>query len=60
MSLRGQAKGVYRYLGAGANLTDYKELVRELEERFAPPNQTELYRVQLRERRQRASETLIE
>ena len=29
-----------------------------LEERFAPPNQTELYWVQLRERRQTASETL--
>ena len=29
-----------------------------LEELFAPPNQTELYRVQLRERRQTASETL--
>ena len=31
-----------------------------MEERFAPPNQTELYRVQLKERRQRASETLTE
>ena len=29
-----------------------------LEERFAPPNQTKLYRVQLRERRQTASKTL--
>jgi hypothetical protein len=26
---------------------DYKSLVKALEERFAPPNQTELYRVQL-------------
>ena len=39
---------------------DYDELVGALEERFAPPNQTELYRVQLRERRQKASETLSE
>ena len=35
-------------------------LCRSLEERFLPPNQTELYRAQLRERRQRASETLLE
>jgi transcription initiation factor IIF auxiliary subunit len=31
-----------------------------LEERFAPPNQIDLYRVQLKERRQKASETLPE
>jgi hypothetical protein len=31
-----------------------------LEERFAPPNQKDLYRVQLKERRQKASETLPE
>ena len=36
----------------------YDKLVRALEERFAPPNQTELYREQLRERRQTSSETL--
>ena len=35
-------------------------LVAALEERFAPPNQTELYRVQLRESGQKASETLSE
>lgn len=33
-------------------------LVKALEERFAPPSQTERYRVQLKERKQRASETL--
>ena len=31
-----------------------------MEERFAPPNQIDLYRVQLKERRQKASETLPE
>lgn len=31
-----------------------------MEERFAPPNKTELYRVQLKERRKRASESLPE
>ncbi len=41
-------------------LYDYNDLVQCIEERFTPPNQTELYRVQLRERRQRASETLSE
>lgn len=35
-------------------------LVKALEERFAPPNQTELYRAQLKERWQKASETLSE
>ena len=39
---------------------EYDELVEALEEGFSPPNQTELYHVQLRERRQKASETLSE
>jgi hypothetical protein len=39
---------------------DYKSLVKTLEERFAPPNQTELYRVQLTERRQKPAESLPE
>ena len=39
---------------------DYNTLVKALEERFAPPNQTELYWVQLKERRKRASESLPE
>ncbi|KAH3789639.1 hypothetical protein DPMN_167824 [Dreissena polymorpha] len=43
-----------------AKTTDYDELAQALEDRFAPANQTELYRVQLRDRRQRASETLAE
>ncbi|XP_065927594.1 uncharacterized protein [Magallana gigas] len=38
----------------------YDMLVKALEERFAPPNQTELYRAQLKDRKQRASETLSE
>ena len=58
VSLRGQAQGVFGNLGSGKH--DYDGLVTALEERFAPPNQTELYRVQLRERRQKASETMAE
>ena len=58
VSLRGQAQGVFGNLGTGR--PSYKDLVTALEERFAPPNQTELYRVQLRERRQKASETMAE
>ena len=58
VSLRGQAQGVFGNLGTGK--PSYKKLVTALEERFAPPNQTELYRVQLRERRQKASETMAE
>lgn len=57
VSLRGQAQGV---LG---NLPEYlqmnlKELSKSLEERFSPVNQTELYRAQLRERRQKATESI--
>jgi hypothetical protein len=33
-------------------------LFKALEERFAPPHQTELYRAQLKERKQRASKKL--
>ena len=58
VSLRGQAQGVFGNLGDGK--PKYEDLVQALEERFAPPNQTELYRVQLRERRQKASETMAE
>ena len=39
---------------------NYGELIKAFEDRFAPANQTELYRVQLRERRQKAPETLPE
>lgn len=59
VSLRGQAQGV---LG---NLPDdrqqhYSVLIKSLEDRFAPPHQTELYRAQLRSKRQKAGETLPE
>ena len=57
VSLRGQAQGVFDNLGRKPS---YKKLLTALEERFAPPNQTELYRVQLHERRQKASETMAE
>ena len=59
MSLRGQAQGV---VGSppGDLGRNYGELIKALEDRFALANQTELYRVQLRERRQKATETLPE
>lgn len=59
MSLKGAAQGI---LGNVPSETgqQYDLLVKALEERFAPPNQTELYRAQLKERRERASETLSE
>ena len=50
VSLRGQAQGVFGNLPQ--SLRDFDALEKALEERFAPPNQTELYRVQLKERRQ--------
>ena len=56
VSLRGQAQGVFGNISTQSK--DYDKLVKALEERFSPPNQMELYRVQLQERRQTASETL--
>ena len=58
VSLRGQAQGVFGNLSSKSN--DYTELSNALQERFAPPKQTDLYRVQLKERRQRATESLTE
>ncbi|PJE78522.1 hypothetical protein CI610_02538 [invertebrate metagenome] len=59
VSLRGQAQGILGDLPRG-NQEDYEALVKALQERFAPPDQNELYRVQLLERRQKASESLPE
>ena len=58
VSLRGQAQGILSHLSQDSN--DFDKLMTALEERFAPPNQAELHRAQLRERRQKASETLSE
>ncbi|CAG2223985.1 unnamed protein product [Mytilus edulis] len=59
VALRGQAQGILGDLPIDKQ-QNYKALVNALEQRFAPPNQTELYRVQLTERRQKASESLPE
>ena len=59
MALRGQAQGILGDLPTDKQ-QDYISLVKALEERFAPPNQTELYRVQLTERRQKPTESLPE
>ena len=58
-SLRGQAQCV---LGnqPKEDRNNFEKLVTALQDRFAPLNQTELYRAQLIERRQKASETLPE
>ena len=58
VSLRGRTQGVFGNLAGGTH--NYTELIKALEERFSPPNQTELYRVQLQERKQKASESLSE
>ncbi|KAK3106230.1 hypothetical protein FSP39_015710 [Pinctada imbricata] len=59
VSLRGLAQGVLGNLSAATQM-DYDQLVTALNDRFAPPDQMELYRIQLRERRQKASESLPE
>ena len=58
-ALRGQAQCVLGDLPLESQC-DFENLVKALEERFAPPNQTDLYRVQLKERRQKANESLPE
>ena len=59
VSLRGNAQSILGNLH-GDSKKDFTSLCRALEERFAPANQTELYRAQLRERRQKATETIPE
>ena len=59
VSLRGSAQSILGNLH-GDSKKDFTSLCRALEERFAPANQTELYRAQLRERRQKATETIPE
>ena len=58
-SLRGQALGILGNQPRDER-QNYTRLVQSLQDRFAPSNQTELYRSQLRERRQKASESLPE
>lgn len=55
VSLRGHAESVLGDL-PGDKGQHYRTLVRSLEERFSPPNQTDLYRVQLKECRQSVRE----
>ena len=59
VSLRGQAQAILGDLPTDKK-SEFKILVNALEERFAPPSQTELYRAQFRERRQKSTETLPE
>lgn len=58
-SLRRQAQTVLGNIKTGTVYT-YEDLCDALEARFAPVNQTELYRAMLREKRQKATETLPE
>ncbi|CAG2201552.1 unnamed protein product [Mytilus edulis] len=57
VSLIGQAQAVLGDLPKEKRQI-FSDLVNALEERFAPSSQTELYRVQFKECRQKASETL--
>ncbi|CAC5424731.1 unnamed protein product [Mytilus coruscus] len=59
VSLIGQAQAVLGDLPKEKRQI-FSDLVFALEERFAPSSQTELYRVQFKKRRQKASETLPE
>ena len=56
---RGLAQEVLENLPDGQR-QDFDKLVRSLEKRFSPSNQTKLCRTQLREQRQRAAESLAE
>ena len=59
VSLRGSAQGVLGNLPSYEQ-HDYRSLCKALEQRFATSNQTDLYRTQLRERKQKALETIPE
>ena len=59
VSLRGQAQFVFGDLPGGVP-RKYGELITVLNKRFSPPNQMELHRAQLRERKQRATDSLPE
>jgi hypothetical protein len=59
VSLRGQAQAILGDL-PHEDQSSYDILVNALEERFASPSLTELYRVQFRERKKKASESLPE
>jgi hypothetical protein len=59
VSLRGNAQGVLGNLPSYEQ-RDFLYLCKALEQRFAPDNQTELYRAQLRERKQHSVESLPE
>ncbi|CAC5373973.1 unnamed protein product [Mytilus coruscus] len=59
LSLFGQAQAVLGNLPKEKRQI-FSDLVYALEKRFAPSSQTELYRVEFKERRQKASETLPE
>ena len=55
--MRGLSQGVFGNLSTKAN--DYV-LSDAVQEKIAPPNETELCRIQLKERRQKASASLTE
>jgi hypothetical protein len=59
VSLLGNAQGVLGNMPKGAR-SDYQNLVKALDDRFEPLNQTELYRVHMHERRQISGESLPE
>jgi uncharacterized C2H2 Zn-finger protein len=59
VSLRGNAQGVLGNMPKGAK-PDYLTLVKALEDRFEPPGHMDIYRAQMRERRQTAGESLPE
>ena len=59
VSLRAQAQSVLGDLAGGVP-KKYGELITALNERFSPPNQMELQRAQLRERRKKATDSLPE
>ena len=59
VSLRGAAQQVLSFVKAEGN-AEYEELMGALEKRFAPPNIEELYKSELRGRRHRQGESLLE
>ena len=59
VALRGGAQAVLGNLPA-ASRKNFTELCKALEDRYAPANQMDLYRAQLKDRKQKASESVPE
>lgn len=60
VSLKGPAQQILANISSGGSTVSYRALKSALEQRFAPPNQVDLYRAQLKARPRKDGESLLE